>query len=104
MVVTGDLTLGPHCVIEGDIKVHGHMVTGPGCSVDGAVTAQQHLRLGRASTVRGPVLCGGHVRLARGVTLGRENAPTSVCAQDITAHAGSVVHGSVLARRSGWVA
>lgn len=104
LVVTGHLTLGPQCVVEGDIKVHGHMVTGPGCQVCGAVTAQQNVRLGRASTVHGPLLCDGDLRLAKGVTLGRANAPTSVCAQDITVHAGTVVHGSVRARRSGRVA
>lgn len=104
LVVTGHLTLGPQCIVEGDIKVHGHMVAGPGCQICGAVTAQKNVRLGRASTVHGPLLCGGHLSLAKGVTLGRANAPTSVCAQDITVHAGTVVHGSVLARRSGWVA
>ena len=103
LVVRGQLQVGEGCVIDGDVKAHGDISLARRSVVRGALVGARNIHLGAGSAVSGPVLARQHLHLARGVRVGRISAPSTASAQHLSACAGSVVHGQVLASAAGVV-
>lgn len=104
LVITGHLWIGPDCLIQGDVKVHGDVSAGAHTVVTGSLISDAHIDLQDASAVHGPLLCAGNLTLGDAVVLGQVGQPTSVCADNIFVLGTAMAHGTVHARRTGQLA
>ena len=103
LIVRGRLTLGAGCHVRGGIKVHGAVVLGDDVRVSGALFASGDVTLGMRCAVDGPVSSAGAVRLGAGCRIGRSNQPTSLVAPVVSIAPGCTCHGSIWARTNGRV-
>jgi cytoskeletal protein CcmA (bactofilin family) len=101
LVVTGNLSVGALAEIDGSIKAHGRVQIGRGARVGGAISAVKAVVIEAGAQARGPLLSEERVELGYGALAGEPSAPTTVSAERIVLAEGTVVCGTLWARRTG---
>lgn len=94
LVVTGKLTGGARCLVEGDVKVHGDAHMAPGSLILGALFAHT-VTLAEGAQVLGPVVARASVQLGPHTAIGSQGQPASLSAEQLLADDSARVHGPV---------
>jgi len=103
LVVWGDVHVGKGSRCTGSVKSHGNLVLADGVQIDGSLVSQRGMEIGSGCRVHGPVLAERHLRALGRCQFGRALRPTTIRAESIRLHMGSVVHGTVWATSEGSV-
>jgi hypothetical protein len=96
LVVRGDLMIGPHSVVEGDIKATGSIHVGARCNCRGNLVAGRDVHLAAGVTFRGVIFAEGSIVMTAGVTGIRSDPGVAVyAAATVKLQAGVTIHGKV---------
>jgi len=96
LVVRGDLMIGPHSVIEGDVKATGSIHIGARSACRGSLVAAEDVQLAAGVSFAGVIFAEGSIGMAAGVTgVTREPGVAVYAAETVTLQAGVTIHGKV---------
>lgn len=103
LIVTGNLTVGHHTVVHGDIKVRNAVQVGRSARITGSLICEDRIDLRDHASVTGPLISETDIVLGAGTTIGRADAPTTISADNVVAKSGAIAHGAIWARKVGVV-
>lgn len=96
LVVRGDLLIGPHSIVEGDIKATGSIHVGAQSNCRGSLVAGRDVHLASRVTFRGVIFAEGSIAMAAGVTGVRSDPGVAVyAAETVSLQPGVTIHGKV---------
>jgi hypothetical protein len=96
LVVRGDLMVGPHSVIEGDVKATGSIRIGAQSACRGSIVAAGDVQLAAGVSFTGVIFAEGSIGMAAGVTGIRRDPGVAVyAAEAVRLQAGVTIHGKV---------
>ncbi len=103
LIVTGNLTIGHHTLVDGHIKARNAIQVGRSARVTGSMICEDRIELHDHASVAGPLISETEIVLGSGTTIGRTDAPTTISTDQFIAKSGAIAHGTIWARKVGVV-
>jgi hypothetical protein len=103
LIVTGNLTIGHHTIVDGNIKVRNAVQVGRSACITGSLICENRIDLRDNASVAGPLISETDIVLGSGTTVGRIDAPTTISSDNLVAKSGAIAHGAIWARKVGVV-
>jgi cytoskeletal protein CcmA (bactofilin family) len=103
LIVTGNLTIGHHTIVDGNIKAREAIQVGRSARITGSLICADRIELHEHASVAGPLISETEIVLGSGTTIGSPEAPTTISADNLLAISGAIAHGTIWARKVGVV-
>ena len=103
LIVTGNLTIGHHTLVDGDVKARNAIQVGRSARITGSLICEDRIELYDHVSVAGPLISETEIVLGSGTTIGSADTPTTISTDNLIALSGAVAHGTIWARKVGVV-
>lgn len=103
LVVVGRLNIGKNCLINGSVKSREVLFVGQGTHITGSLVSNMNIHCDENASIAGPVISEEKICLGNHTTIGSQEKPTTISAEEIEIKLDSVAYGTVWARQKGIV-